>query len=69
MASAQAANRELWRNAQDTRVDPWEKKRTKMCQRDLPGAHLAVIWTVKEGDLERWERRDVKTGNLCYFPS
>lgn len=50
-------------------LDPWGKRRTQIGQHDWPGAHLAVIWTVRESDLDRWERRDVKMGNLCYFPS
>lgn len=30
---------------------------------------LAFMWTLEEGDLDRWNRTDVKTGNLCYLSS
>lgn len=30
---------------------------------------VCFIQTLEEGNLDRWNRIDVKTGNLCYFPS
>lgn len=44
------------KESHNTPLDLWRKRRTQICQHEWLGTHLAVMWTLEDGDQDRLNR-------------